>query len=148
MSKNSAVGVFSAIIWYSFYECLKLQLIFWSNKALEGRSSDAVIHSHRRKQGALTEFLFCYSIKHHFRNHNKAIVKLSSVREHTHTSKATRIILSAILLPTYSKFSARETTPPEMWSQSGQRLLFLWQENQIKTMHSAAWGFVFKLFFV
>lgn len=64
----------------------KISVDFLIYKGLEGRSSDALIYLHRRKQGALMDLSLCYSIKHNFRNHNEAIVKNTAFfSERTHT---------------------------------------------------------------
>lgn len=64
----------------------KTSVDFLIYKGLQGRSSDALIYLHRRKQSALTEFFLCYFIKHHFRNHNEAIMKNTAFfSERTHT---------------------------------------------------------------
>lgn len=64
----------------------KTSVDFLIYKGLKGRSSNALIYLHRRKQGPLTEFLLCYSIKHHFRNHKEAIAKNTAFfSERTHT---------------------------------------------------------------
>lgn len=64
----------------------KISVDFLIYKGLKGRSSGALIYLHRIKQGALTEFLLCYSIKHNFRNPIEAIMKNTAFcSERTHT---------------------------------------------------------------
>lgn len=64
----------------------KTSVDFLIYKGLQGRSSDALIYLHRRKKSELTEFFLCYFIKHHFRNHNEAIMKNTAFfSERTHT---------------------------------------------------------------
>jgi len=53
----------------------KTSVDFLIYKRLQGRSFDAIICLTRKEQSALTGFLLCYPIKHHFRNNNETIIK-------------------------------------------------------------------------
>lgn len=57
----------------------KTSLDFLIYKGLQHRSFDALTCLHRRGQSALTGFLLCCFIKHHFRNHDETITKNPNV---------------------------------------------------------------------
>lgn len=73
---TSELCSWTIFIWIIFFSTMpKTSVDFLIYKGLQGRSFDAVTCLHWRGQSALTGFLFCYSIKHHFRNHDETIIK-------------------------------------------------------------------------
>lgn len=127
----------------------KTSVDFLIYKALEGRSSDAVIHSHRRKQGALTEFLFCYSIKHHFRNHNKAIVKNTaffSERTHTHIKGNTNYFKCYTSANIFQIFSTRDHSSRDVESVRAEITISL-RRKPDQNYAQCCLGFCFQVVF-
>lgn len=118
-------------------------------KGLQGRSSDALIYLHRRKQSALTVFLLCYSIKHHFRNHNEAIMKNTaffSKRTHTDIKGNTNHFMCYISANIFHIFSMRDHSSRDVESARAQITISLTRKPDLNYA-KCCWGFVLQLFF-